>query len=423
MSNRARALLFAVIAAAAIWHVLVLFAPEKQASPRDSAGRDFASYYYAAVVASEGGDPYEKDALLAAAAEDRIRRNVHPFFYPPPYLLVVAWAPAVDLLTGFSIWKIIDEIATLLTGVALWGWWRRLPARGDLGPVVVPGAIALLLAGMYAVSYGHQMGQANFLVLLITVLGLSQDRERPWLAGAFVGVACMLKMSPALFVGWWLLQRNWKAAGAAVITAVVLSVAALGVVGVHDQFAFYTEIMPGFGSGNYNGLTIRIDMFGNHSTPNVWEQLWPGDQTRLTGPAQLASSGTAIALVLGLGAAFRRPGRDLLAHAAQASAIAIATLLIPVYTYEHHLVWAIPGIVLAITAAAAGRLHRAWWIPLGLAVAALCFPLPDLKEIATDLLSGPLGWLAQESKFLGLWVIFGCCVTVGISRGAPASAD
>ncbi len=112
----------------------------------------------------------------------------------------------------------------------------------------------------------------------------------------------------------------------------------------------------------------------------------------------------------------------MLAHAAQASAIAIATLLIPVYTYEHHLVWAIPGIVLAIAAAASGRLHRAWWIPLGLAVAALCFPLPDLKDTATNLLSGPLAWLAQESKFLALWVILGCCVAVGISRGAPASA-
>jgi alpha-1,2-mannosyltransferase len=415
MSNRARAVLLAILAAAAVWHLFVLIAPEKQKSPRDSAGRDFASYYYGAVVAEEGGDPYDRQAILDAAAEEGLRANVHPFFYPPPYLLVVAWAPAVDLLTGFEIWKILDEIATLLCGVALWAWWRDLGRRegSDLGEVVVPSAIALLIALLYPVAYGHQMGQANFLVLLAAVVGLSQDQKRPILAGIAMGVACMLKMSPALFVLWWAMHRNWKAVGAAVATGIALSLAVLPICGLASQLHFYTQILPEFGTGNYNGLTIRIDMFGNHSLPNIYEQLWPGDQTRLSPPAQIASTASAIALIGGIAFLFRKPGVDPLARAAQASAIAATTLLVPVYTYEHHLVWAIPGVVLAIVAAWQRRLPPAFWVPLGVAIAALCYPLPDLKDLSTTLLGGPIGWLVQESKFFAIWVVLAACGYVG----------
>ena len=416
MTQRAKAVFALVLAASLTGHVLGLLAPEKQPATRDSAGRDFASYYYAAEVASQGGDPWSLEAIRKAAAEDGLRKNVHPFFYPPPYLLLTGWAPRVSLLRGFEIWKWIDEFATLLTGVVLAVSWRALGTKRDsvLGPAIVPSTVAALLGGMYAVEYGHQMGQANFLVLLVTLVGLWVEPRRPWLGGALIGLACMWKMSPALFVLWWLLHRRWRSVAAAGIAAIALSVAALPLAGPAEQLRFYTDILPGFGSGNYNGLTIRIDMFGNHSVPNVFEQIWPGDQSRLTPPAQAASTATALALVAGLGFLFRREPADPVARAAQIGAICVALLLVPVYTYEHHLVWAIPAIVAAIAAVWQGRLHLGWAVPLGLAIAALAMPLPDLKEVATTMLTGPAAWFVQEAKFLSLVSLCGACAVAGV---------
>jgi hypothetical protein len=415
MTQRARAVLALVLAACLTWHALGLLSPEKQQSPRDSAGRDYASYHYAAEVAAGGGDPWSVEAIRAAAAAEGLRKNVHPFFYPPPYLLLTAWAPAVPMLTGFEIWRWIDEIATILTGIALAVWWQPLGRKpgSELGEIVGPAAVAVLVAGVYGVLYGHQMGQANFLVLLVTVAGLWLEPRRPWLGGALVGAACMWKMSPALFVAWWLLHRRWQPAAAAVITAIALSIAALPLAGPAEQLRFYTEILPGFGSGNYNGLTIRIDMFGNHSVPNVFEQLWPGDQTRLSGPAQAASTATALAVVAGLALALRRPPGDLLGRAAHIGAICIALLLVPVYTYEHHLIWAIPAIVAAIAATWQGRLEAGWGVALGIAIAALAAPLPDVKELSA-MLGGPAGWVVQEAKFFGLIAVGAACVVAAV---------
>ena len=427
MTPRARALLVAVLSAAMVWHLLALWGEERQASPRDSAGRDFASYYYAARVAAAGGDPYAPGALAEEAAVDGLRRQVHPFFYPPPYLLVVAWAPATGLLEGFAIWRALDELATLLTGVLLAVWWRSLARRegSAASEVLVPAVVAVCLAGFYPVLYGHQMGQANFLVLGLTLGGLWLTERNPLLGGAAVGMACMWKMSPALFVAWWLLHRQWRPALAAIGTAVVASVATLPVLGAAEQLRFYTDVLPGFGSGNYNGLTIRIDMFGNHSIPNLFEQLWPGDQTRLTPPAQRASTATALALVGALGIAFRRLPVDPLQRAGQIAALATTTLLLPVYTYEHHLVWAIPGVVVAIAGAARGRLPAAFWPLLGFAVAAFAYPLPDLKSLATDVLYGPSAWIAQEAKFFATTFVWSACVWIGAVSPAATrtSAD
>ena len=46
--------------------------------------------YDAAKVAVDGGNPYEKAALEQAALDEGTRPEVHPFFYPPPFLLAVA---------------------------------------------------------------------------------------------------------------------------------------------------------------------------------------------------------------------------------------------------------------------------------------------------------------------------------------------
>jgi hypothetical protein len=399
-----------ILAAALAWHLFAVIAGFADIWG-ERGGRDFASYYYAADVAVHGGDPYDKTALGAAARGDLTRAAVHPYFYPPPFVLLVAWAPALKLGTAWRVWYWLDELALWIAIAALWAWWRPL---SEQLPVVLIAVVGVLSA----IPDNHAMGQANLPVLAVALIGLWQAEKRPYLGGALLGVACMWKMSPALFVAHWLLQRKFSAAGAAIGAAVALSVVSLALVGPSAQLEFYTRVLPGFGSGEYNGLDVSITLFGNHSVPNLLAQAFPGTGHALSPIARGLSAVGLLGIAGGTLAAGAKPAADPLAAAAQASAIAVAMLLVPVYTYEHHVVWAIPAVVAAIVAVEQGRLHPAWAAPIGVAVAVWAFDLATLKALSQHL-GGPAGWCVQEAKCGALVVLW--LAMLALSR-SPASS-
>lgn len=406
-----------VIAAAVAWHLLMVLAPPRTPPPKDTEGRDFASYYYAARVAVEGGNPYDKTALEAVSAADGTRAEVHPFFYPPPFLLAVAWTVPFGLLPAFTVWFVLNELCLLAACLALVRWWQ------GFGPAVAP-ILAAIVALMVGVAYSAELGQANFPVLALVVIGLWLEGRRQALAGALVGVACMMKMSPALLVLWWLLRGRYLQAAAAVGAGVALSLLALPLVGVAHQWEFYTDVLPRFGSGNYNDLTIKIEMFGNHSVPNLLHQAFPSGENRLSVAARLLSTAFSLGLVSVLAWLFHRQTDDPIRIAGQASSVLVAMLLIPVYTYEHHLVMVIPTMVLALVAVLRGWLPRPWAVPIGIAVAILLYDLPALRQLALRVVTtdAPIVFLfVQELKFFALLVLLAASVGIGATVGRDPS--
>lgn len=399
-----------LVVAAALAHLLALLTPAWWQTVQVDSGRDFASYYYAARVAAEGGDPYDTPALSALARTDGTRQGVHPFLYAPPFVLTMAWVLPFDLGTAYHLWFWLHELCLLAAMAVLVAWWRPLHPS-------VPWVLAVLVALMTAIPNNHLMGQANFPGLALALGGLwATGRQRPVLGGALLGTACMLKMSPALLVMWWLVRREWVAVAASVVTAVVLSVASLPLVSLSAQVGFFTEVLPSFGSGHYNGLAVPIGIYGNHGIPNLWHQVLPSGGPRLSSGARALSTLSNLALLGGLLAAFRRPPADGLATAAQVAAVGVVMLLFPVYTYEHHLVWALPAMVVTVVAAAAGRLSPALAVVVGLSLTALLFDLQALKRTAESF--GPVGHgLWMESKTLGLFGLLVASAKIGV---APA---
>ncbi|HHO53977.1 MAG TPA: DUF2029 domain-containing protein, partial [Deltaproteobacteria bacterium] len=336
----------------------------------------------------------------------------------PPFLLGMAWSLPVELEPGFRIWFLLNELCLLVACLVLVRWWRPLGA--EVAPI-----LAVLVALMYAVAYGAELGQANVPVLALVLAGLAVEERRPWAAGALVGLACMLKMSPALVVAWWLLRRRWAAVLASLIAALLLSIATLPLLGLSEQLRFYTEILPRFGSGDYNGLKIKIEMFGNHSVPNLLHQLFPSGVNQLSATSRALGLVFDLALIGGLARAFWAPTRDPLHHAAQASAILVAMLFVPVYTYEHHLVFALPAMVLGVLAIERRWLALRWLVPLATAIAVLLFPLPYLRQLALKVVTpaNALGFLGlQELKFLALCVVFAAMVHLGRTQGQTNTA-
>jgi hypothetical protein len=415
VSRRASALLLVL---GLVGHGLLQAAPAWKKVHGGGGGRDFASYYYAADVALRGGDPYENPSLDAAAREDHTRKSVNPYFYPPPFLLTVGWIGSFSLQSAYELWFFVNE-ALLFAALGL----------GVLAFGVPVWAVAALLWTWSPIPDNAWMGQANLLALVPALAGLAVARKRPAVGGVLVGTAAMLKMSPALFLGWWVVQRNGRAVAAACATAVGLSLAALPLVGVAPTLRFYTEVLPGFSKGDYHGLKVPISLEANHSVPDLMDRLFPGPGSILSPAAQHAST----AIILTLLAVWAWRAWRATEPAAILGALTVLMVATPVYTYEHHLVFLLVAMGSAAgltaprvrTAWAAGRRGEAaaWAFTLGFAWFTLAWPLPALRAVQALLPAG-LGWVCRESKTMGEATLFGLLMVLAgrAPRGAPPAA-
>jgi hypothetical protein len=402
-------------ALALIGHLVLAVAPSWREVERQPRAGDFASYYYAVRAAEEGLNPYERSNLEHLAEAEQTRRKVHPFFYPPPFLLAVLWSTRFDLHTAFEIWFWINEGFLAIALVALWRWWR------SLGPAV-PATLAVIAAFASPIPENLVIGQANLVVFALTVLGMTLAHplsgRRPRRAseiagGALVGAACMWKMSPAFVVGWWMLRRRWVAVAGSAAAALALTAATLPVLPPAMQLHFYTDVLPGFSSGHYAGLALAVDLFGNHSLPNLLHEILGGGAVLSAAGRGLARA-SLLAFAVGLAWAFRKDPADATGAAGQFAAVVAATLLAPVFTYEHHTIWLIPAVVACSSALASGRLDRRWAIPVALAALAWCWDLSQLRAWAHR--AGPAFGAIRELKFAAIAVFFAASVITGRSR-------
>lgn len=411
-SSTQRAIPWILLALGFAVHVFVLVGPIWSEAKTIEQGEDFASYYYAVRAAVEGLDPYDRRQLHALAKQDGTRKGVFPFFYPPPFLLTMMWTLPSSLETAYRAWFWLNSLFLLAALLALWRW---LPGRATIA------AIGIILASFTPIFDNQLMGQVNLPVLAAMLWGLYlAERERPVAGGALMGLACMMKMSPALLVAWWMLRGKWTAVLSACATAVLLSFVALPLVGWDAQMRFYRDLLPGFASGDYNGLFVSIVHPGNHSLPNLWAQLFDAER-RLTQAALWGATLTNLGL-LGLVAWWlKRQTPDLLGGAAGAAAVSVMMVLIPVYTYEHHLVQLIFPLVVAGVALAEGRLSRRWAFALVAAYLTLAWWLPAITR-ALRSLAGPTAWVLQEAKLFALVIVcLACCLAATHPRPATSA--
>ena len=359
-------------------------------------GRDFATYHYAAAEVLDGGDPYDTRSLSRKARQDGTRKSVHPYFYPPPFILSVLWSPSFELLTSYRAWFWFNQLLVLLC-MALFRAWFRVPWT----------VVGVVLLTFTPITDNAKMGQANLLVLAAAVAGL-------WLKnGALVGAAAMAKMSPALYLGAWFVRRAYRPILAAVALAIGSSVLALPWVDLESQIRFYTDVLPGFSTGNYHGLTVKIGLPANHSIPDLFNQMWPGpDRHTLSESAAFAAKACSIGLLACL-LILARQARDRLGNAAVFGAITVLMLITPVYTYEHHLVMAMFPAAVVGAALLDGRLGRWGWAVGVPAYFFTAWPLYWLRPMQKML--PEWHWVLQESKFFGLFALGVLCAVTAIN--------
>jgi hypothetical protein len=194
-------------------------------------GLNYRVYDAAARTVLAGGDFY------AATPDSGLR-----YLYPP--VTVLAFVPLAALgpwPVGYAIVTLASVAVSAVTAVLLVRYVESLGYTVPLSERLLMGAY--VLASVHAVP-SLAYGQVNHLLVAAFVTGLVWlVRDREWRAGAVLAVPAFVKVFPAA-VGLWLLRRRaWRAIGAAVGTAVALTVAGLAAFGPSTSRRYVLDVL------------------------------------------------------------------------------------------------------------------------------------------------------------------------------------
>lgn len=156
---------------------------------------------------------YDRDYLFdrldaLGAGIDRGRHDIYG--YPPQFAVLLSPLGALGLGPAKVVWLISGG---MLFVASLW----------MLATILVPGDQAAVRQRFFLFSLAigalsHplylevQFGQSNSLILFLSVLTfyLRYERRNSWLAGVPIGIAIILKMSPASIALFFLLRKDWR---------------------------------------------------------------------------------------------------------------------------------------------------------------------------------------------------------------------
>ncbi|MFF0656777.1 glycosyltransferase 87 family protein [Micromonospora tulbaghiae] len=281
------------------------------------------------------------------------------FTYPPFAALVMlpmSWLPVDG--AGFvnalaSIGALAVVLAALLRPIVDrlgWPLWFTVGIATPLAVAIEPSRETL--------GYG-QVNLLLFALIMADMVGLRWRAKRgthyetadsplarfvysgAW-AGVGIGLATAVKLTPALFVAYLMLTRQWRAALTAVGTAIGVTIATFGVLGEESR-AYFADVL---------WQTERVgaaDMTANQSLAGLLARLY--DSIETPGLLWLAFSVLILALGLSRAMSARADGDELTAF----TLVGLTANVISPISWSHHLIWVIPAIIVLADAAVRRR--------------------------------------------------------------------
>ncbi|MBE1488482.1 glycosyltransferase 87 family protein [Plantactinospora soyae] len=221
--------------------------------------------YYGAIRHLQTGEPLY----------DFVAENGGPFTYPPFAALVLFPIGAVPEWVVQLTWLALTCAAIAAIAVAV---GRAVTVAEHRRPVAVAAIACALMLSAPAQS-NLRFGQVSvFIVLLALVdgMGLTPARYR----GVLIGIAAAIKLTPLLFVLFFLVSRRYRDAGRAVAAFVACAVLA-AVVLPTDSWTFWTGTflntsrvgdLASLGNQSLHGMLLRIGLAGE-TFPLLWAAL------------------------------------------------------------------------------------------------------------------------------------------------------
>lgn len=334
---------------------------------------DFKHMYLGMKALLDGISPYSFQALHHQAALQGYRQiSLNPYVYLPFTGHALAFLAPFRLDQAVVVWFVLNHLFVAGCVWLLSGLWprQRLAAVGGL---------ILAFAVSFPLIRTLTAGQLNLALLLLILLARELlMRGRPRWAGGVLAFATLFKLMPGIFGLFLLLQRRWRAVGAAVVSGILLLAASTLAAGWRTSLEFLPVLRQmGYGKSTWPEVFSFWNDPPNQSLNSFFSHIFAAsDETvpwvNLGQNAANAATWIAVTLLLGCylivqGLAASKPatrahgnsfdGADDLGF----SATLLLGLLIPSLMWDHYLVMAIyPAAVLIRTAWVRRR-----WISVG----------------------------------------------------------
>jgi alpha-1,2-mannosyltransferase len=332
-----------------------------------------------------------------------------PFTYPP--LAAIAFAPftllplpvASAAITLTTLVLLIASTVIVLTRLDVWPSSNGAPGPAWVRRCWLAAAIvALAVIHLEPIQSNFAFGQIN-VVLMTLVIADCLPRKTPWPRGMLLGLAIALKLTPAVFMLYFLLRRDGRALLTTAVSAVVATLAGFAFAW-RDSLEYWTETVRN--TDRIGNTTLNT----NQNIAAALARLGIGEGVRFV----LWTLACFAALAVTVWAA-----RRLLRHDEPVLAlicVAMFGLVVSPVSWSHHWVWALPTVV--VTAVVAYRRRHAVLAAVTLAGVALMvwtpIPLmPKHHETAASL------W-RQLAGGSYLWWALAVIVVAGTVSARPA---
>ncbi|MFE9657741.1 glycosyltransferase family 87 protein [Micromonospora sp. NPDC006431] len=313
-----------------------------------------------------------------------------PMAYLPWHAAITVSVAATVVVSTVVVWWLVDPIARR----AGWTRWFAL-------------AVALCLAAAFEpMRETVNFGQVNMLLLFLVAVDLLRllPAGSRW-AGAGIGLATAIKLTPGIFIVYLLITGRWRAAFTAMGAATGATLLA-GALFPDASREFWTEAL-------WNTDRVgELAFVSNQSLRGVVARLNPEH------PSTLAW----LVLVLATLAVWGWRSRAAVTAGDEATGLALTgavMCLVSPVTWVHHLVWLLPALILLVDngMAAPARSH---WRRLLLAAAAIgyAFLISRIVWRFEEDFSGVTGFLGSNTY---VWISLALLLGLPIRRGAAST--
>ncbi|WP_432757754.1 glycosyltransferase family 87 protein [Saccharopolyspora erythraea] len=311
----------------------------RRAGVDEHAGIDYQVYRWAVHTWLSGGDIMHGAPMTSA-------ERLLPWVYPPFALLPLAPLALLPHVAGlFTLYAVdLAAIGAALYLVARHAW----PHLGRRAALAVASALlpwTLFLEPVYA-SFG--LGQINIALMGLAAMDCLARAPR-WPRGLLVGIAAAIKLTPAAFLLFFLVRKDFRAAVTGVVTAAGCTV--LGFL-----LSFPASLDYWFGSGPANGVSGSAF----HTNQSIAGALARSELPHSLRTAVWAVLCVVVVLLAAYAIARVEPPLAVVANA-------LVALLVSPTSWSDHWVWCVPAILVML--ACAVRERSAGWLAAGVVTA------------------------------------------------------
>lgn len=322
----------------------------------------------------DGGDLYDF----------RYHGTEYGFTYPPFAALAMSPLAAMPWPVAIAASVVVNGFA-----VVMLLRWFVVPILEQHGwPRWTPLALAFIAIVVFEPARDtFSYGQVNLVLLVLVCADFKSLPNGRW-AGVGIGLASAIKLTPAVFIGYLVLSRQYRAAATAAGTAVVATLLTL-VVAPRESLTFWTDALWD------TDRVGKLEYVSNQSLRGVL--------ARVDAPSAywLIAVGLVLAFWLWL---VRTSDRGV-----GFAATGIVGCLISPITWVHHLVWVMPALFLLVerTLAVPGRWRA---VPLAGVYVVMC------SSLVWCWWAHPTGWAAFPGSNAYVWISLGLLVAVAWDR-------